>query len=481
MTSDIFSSRSERVGNLGGFGSGGGGRFDDPGGLTGDYDEWEPFSPTDWAEKDPLRPAALSGDPTPYNPAALFSAFRRLPRGWLRAQAWRERQIAAQLIQTGYVQNWAARLPNLVMCGVARRPWEQTHITGLREAVFVRQSNDLLQSYIHDLPFMANYAEVRDRLGGIPPAVMQEAFGNPLAAVFYFRPGPPPFLNPPVDRGVYEGLGLPVLIELDGGQLPLESYGLPRYVPVVVDTMLGIEPLGLPSPASVVNPGVLMQPGMQISGLNTGTLTAVVGNMNGPGDFLLGAQHVLGDPGDPVTVAGVRAGQVVAADSSLDWALADLSALQGAYSIDRTVSGLGMAPSPPLMPTFGLAAQYCGQKSAQAAFGFISGVYLNPPQYLQNLGVHIRGDCFQMHSGAKSGDSGALVLCGQGQALPLSPDYTYHPPAQGQHLPGSILGMLVAQMPAWGPFPAAILAVPAEKITASLAVYPANNIQLQWV
>ncbi|MCC6188329.1 MAG: hypothetical protein IT318_04815 [Anaerolineales bacterium] len=381
---------------------------------------WEQQVLRAWPELDPLAPFRLPGEAARgYDPEALAAAWRVLaPR--LRAQAWREREIAQYLFQN--LRDWAARMPALEGLGVARRPLallsplEQIEWTGGSPTQALRHLREVSRRFAADEP--------RD---------------TALMGVLFFQGEPPGG-----DQLAAAGAG--PFIGLDSPVLPLESLGHASVVPLVAETS---QPFGLlgggPAPAGAAA-AIVLQSGLPIEGhhasgyANPGTLTAIAdADLGGPRReaVLVSAQHVIGDPNNPVTHTGQRIAEVVESDSGLDAAIARLD---DPTLVDKHISGLGLAPAAPVLPTTGLPVQFSGGASGVQYGQHVDVVYRTAPwQY--SVGA---GSCFEAQAYAQPGDSGALLLTGHGAQSPIDPVLAAQNPALASQYTAAMLGLLLA-------------------------------------
>jgi hypothetical protein len=479
---DEFDLEADQVESLTPIAGGGAGQPPPP--LIRSRAAWEPGDGREWERYDPLGPV---GDWPPaerslYDAEALFYAWDRLPE-FQRAQSWRERQISGYLFRLSKDQDWAKRLPGLESIGIGRRPWEATGLPGTTFTMHRASLSEADQEF-HDLylqhlesvqPEQAAEAMARISWGGV------EILGrDPLAAVLRVRPPLPPLGQ------MYAALGIGPVLDLRGLEagLPLDIYGLSPFAPVVFEVARPIRLL-LTAGSDSSSSATILQSGIEIDGSqDTGTLGAIVSRANDGRDYLIGAQHVLGDKPDAVYVKGKKIGEVIESDPDLDVSLVQLeSGLTGLPEI----LGINQKPNKPAIPTNSLDVQFYGAASQSQAgvvswwssvasggsvqnLSFISQVNMGPPGYYtlgQPLLMEIQGS-------AKQGDSGALITIYHQNQKPASTgdpdldrtlqDFISNYP----HL--SILGSLVGDDPGANP----------PKIYATQALQVAKGLNIQW-
>lgn len=380
--------------------------------------QWEQQVLRAWPELDPLAPFRLSGEAASgYDPEALAAAWRALaPR--LRAQAWREREIAQYLFRN--LRDWAARLAGLEGVGVARRPLDL--LSPLEQIEWPGNSLGALR-YLREVSRRFAAGEPRD---------------TALMGVLFFQGEPPGG-----DQLAAAGAG--PFIDLGSQVLPLEALGHASVVPLVAETS---QPFGLlgggPAPAGAA--AIVLQSGLPIEGhhasgyANPGTLTAIADADLGSSQretVLVSAQHVIGDPNNPVKHTGQRIAEVVDSDSGLDAAIARLD---DPTLVDKHISGLGLAPAAPVLPTTGLPVQFSAGVSGVQYGQHVDVVYRTAPwQY--SVGA---GSCFEARAYAQPGDSGALLLTGHGAQSPIDPALAAQNPALASQYTAAMLGLLLA-------------------------------------
>jgi len=102
------------------------------GAYTDEREPWEPRQAEDWLQADPfLRALSAAEYSIPSTEAAVFSfhaAWMRMPPV-LRAQVWREREIAATL--TGLLQYWRRSIPGLYSVGVGLRSTPEPRLSAV--------------------------------------------------------------------------------------------------------------------------------------------------------------------------------------------------------------------------------------------------------------------------------------------------------------------------------------------------------------
>lgn len=384
-----------------------------------------PTNPQDWREQDPLRPFYQERES--YYPQDFYIAQSDLPAA-ARALIWREREIAAYLYSNQ--ERWRARLPNLAMVGVARRPWnrlpyspgrqvEEKYLrwTEKAQALIGKFSNALDQEkpdYRHAWD-LCKQIEAHNPLRRSSLLVGVLSFTPPWDAL------PDAFLQ----------LDQPPVVDLPS-RLDLERFGLPSFLPLVAEPIQPVAPYS-GYPGQVVTGAV--QSGIEVAGQNgrTGTLTAV-GSQSGT-TVLLGARHVLGSPNDVLSWNNSRIGEVI--QELPDWDAA-LACVDPGISTADDITGLTLRPAQP-MPVSSLVQDvlfYGATSGAHTTDAVLDQVYARPDPALAWQIGNIDGFTIKGH--AKHGDSGALILAGGNRpGLSLNPSLALL-------YSDSMLGMLIA-------------------------------------
>ncbi len=386
-----------------------------------DSQPWEPRTPEEWIGADPLGPSQfpLWGASRAYAPDALFETWRQLPEG-LRAQTWREREIAAALFQQ--LPRWQARAAGMLAAGVILfdPQWWGFGDALLRSARF-RKTYD---------PW--RYGNGPDGNAPFPPNGWW-VIGAPLplaGAVFYPESETRDLerLRPAID----ERLPVP-------SRLPLERYGLAVTVPVTLQPAI---PYRFYSAGSA--PATALQSGQSIQALNpmghmtSGTLMAIADQ--GPRPVLVGAGHVFGDPPNALRNAYQKVADVIDHDRQLDTAIA---AVYSSQILDATVNGLGILPGGPILPALGLSVQLIGAVSGRQRGGLVRSTHVATSGMI-HLGVP---PFFEIVGHAQDGDSGAVLLADMGSSPSQASALVQQNPALAALLVDALMGMLVAGPP----------------------------------
>lgn len=389
-----------------------------------------PRSAAEWRARDPLR--GYYQEREAFFSEALYSAWSDFtPEA--RAAAWREREAAAFLFERQAA--WQERLPNLAMVGTAWRPWSQIQFSpGLSAGrKFIPWDDETAR----------HWQAYRETLAADPPdydrawqLIKHIAAGDPahrtlvLAGVLSITP---PWETP---LEVFLRLDQPPVVDLPSQLLDLDRFGLPPFLPLVVEPVQPFVPYGGQFPAQAPA-GLVVQSGIRVENPpGFGTLTAAA-RQNGQ-EVLLGPHHIFGGPGNVVEWSQRgRIGQVTQALPDWDAALA---ALDPGISTSPAVAGLGLVPARP-MPPSGLVSgvQFYGAASgAHPSGAYLDQVYVSPgPGLARTIGSK---DCFIIKGHAKHGDSGALIVAASTRTLGASGPNPALEPLYQQ----AMLGMLVA-------------------------------------
>src|SRR5579859_892601 len=422
----------------------------------GGAQEWEPRNSNDWAARDALGPNQNwpRDESARYDAEVLFSAWGRLPPR-LRAQTWREREIAAFLYRNSL--EWQGRLGGLEFVGVSQRPWNS--LAGMPLWPWPAAPEPLLYEYSWHIRH-GDWGRARQIAREFSPS-----FGRDLlVGVLFVR-------WPTRDTTLLESVGIDPLVTLDSQIRPLEQYGLSPFVPLVIEPSQDQALLAAGAASVPAAAGLLLESGEPLEGMRPsgfgvpGTLTAIADA--GSLTVLVGAHHVLGDPPSRVKVNGQLVAEVFDSDSVLD---ASVARVYDAIPVSALIQGLGLVPAAPVMPAVGVPVQFSRGQSGVQQGNWIDVTYKTAPaQYW--LGT---APCFEMLLYAQPGDSGSLVLTGHGLQPPIDPAFAGQNPAFANLFTAAMVGMIIA-----GPNPP-----PAQGTTGRVIARPIFEIGkrfgLQW-
>lgn len=348
--------------------------------------EWEIPVLEAWQEHDPLMPERVpEWVVVPPGSTQRGAGWRRLPP-LLRARAWREREIAANLYNRLDLSDWS----QLQGVGVVSLPDFRRFERRLAGAIFVSSPSDA-------------YAE-----------------------------------------DIYRQLGLDTTVTIATRVFPPEQYGIEQDVPIVILPARSLMPYSS-SPSITLHSGVAIEgnhpPGMAqpASGARrpvSGTLTAIA--QRNQQDLLVGPHHVFGDIQKTIRVGNQTVAEVVDTDPQLDAALAE--PLNASMTLSNTVPALGKQASAPVLPCTGIPVQYEGATSQQQQAHTIDTVYYASPS-ITGSPVSIGSPLFSVTIPAAQGDSGALLTTQSGS---VPQRYQRQNPQLKALYDGAMVGMLVA-------------------------------------
>ncbi len=452
----------------GGFG---GGNINRPPSGSGEDDEsWEPRSHEAWAEFDPLRQLIPPGH---YNSRTLYNAWRRLPDAFLRAQAWREREIAARLYALSQAGNWEEKILGLVSFGVGRRSWDQVWLPGLNAAWLCPDPHaPNYKRYLEALRSL-DYARAGTIFNDFTPAERSRYFDGPLVAVITVSE------SSPAPQTLFANLRIDPLLRIGTLIKPAAEYGFSEWVPVVFEVRNFPERLS-GQPSSSTSAAQILQSGQTLSGIKQGTLSAIVALKGSPAqEYLLSCEHVFGSRPQVIQHNGQPVASVEISYTSLDFSLAKMAPH---CSSNPDILGLGMRyQAQPILPVYGLGVQFRGSISQRLEHNYINQVYVKTPSYLGLSGT----PAFAVSASCMQGDSGTLILSGHQSSDPVSQMYARQPSASGAYPAGAVLGLLFAHTPAdaYCQIPAAAYAVPVVDIDSYLSNYSVQtgvNWEIDW-
>lgn len=430
----------------------------DVGLFPGGRQDWEPRDATAFSEQDPLNPYRRDWGETLrsfYNAEIEFTAWSRLPP-LLRAQSWRERELADFIRTESFRQGWDEHpaLEGLKQMSVGRRSWETVGLPGI--GITISQSRGLKR--YREAVCAGQFIEALKAYNELGLADQQLLRWHPLAIVLGFRS-----LSEEAAT-IHAHLHLERIQIIKSHIHPLDAYGLNEAAPLVLEE----------SRESSLRSNILarstLQGGQRIytkpKGQTVpGTITAIVKYIcrGQTCTGLFAPQHVLQNAGELVYQNGSKIGEVVYSNRTLDIALAELT---DTIPWRQEILNRNLDPAPPISPVSGMPAEYYGATSQKIQESYIGLVYISPPSFYK----HGNAPVFEIEGTSAHGDSGALVLSGHNQRDAISPDLTRHAPGlQGNQL-AAILGMLVAGVNATNRCdkPATILATSAKDIEATL-------------
>ena len=380
-----------------------------------DPQAWEPRTSEEWILADPLGPTPfpLWGASRVYAPDSLFETWRRLPEG-LRAQTWREREIAATLFQQ--MPRWQARVTGMLAAGVVLWDprWRSAHTRHWKDYFAWRPPTDL----DINAPFPPSW-----RWGLEAPL--------PLAGTVFYPESETANLGR-LRAAIEESLRVP-------SRLPLDRYGFSATVPIVLQTAI---PYRLYSAGAA--PAMAIQSGRAIQALDPmglvklGTIMAIADEGFRP--VLVGAGHVFGDPPNRLLHLNSPVADVIDHDRQLDTAIAHVHANQ---ILDATVTGLGVLPGRPMLPALGIPVQLIGAVSGRQRGGSVWSTHVATYAMIQQ-GVP---PFFEIAGHAQGGDSGAVLLADMGFSPAPAHALWQQNPALAALLSDALMGMLVAGPP----------------------------------
>lgn len=397
--------------------------------LLDDVQEWEPKNPEEWERYDPIGPRAdwprlnTNIERSAYSSTALFAGWRRLP-AILRAQVWREREIASYLFRNS--GSWAERLPILEAVGVTKRSYAQSSNFF---PFFPDWDHPLFYEYWRSI----RHGDVR-RAQRINEEIRRE-FGFSIVngmiltgTLFISR-------ALPIVGDLLDYLRIRPLQDIGSRISNLTRYGLSPTVPINIeysDDFMLLSSVNLPQP---IQGGLLIR-GEHPSGFRKpGTIATIAHDWNN-NCVLVGAQHVLGDVGNNVILNGQCIGEVIDSDAALDAAIARVF---DPIKWDKTIKGLTISPSAPVFVTTGLSVQFEGGVSG-SQYGTVDVVNrVAPGQY--RVGS---SPSFTVLADGKPGDSGSLIITGHGNQTNLPQAFINQNPQLASLYSNAMLGMLLA-------------------------------------
>lgn len=342
--------------------------------------KWEPRDAYGWLETDPLLLAFRRAEIlTPSIEASVVSfhhAWIRLPKE-MRAQALREREIAAALVQD--MPEWRETIPTLSSVGVGirnvREP-ELTAVFSVEQGLSDRECSEVRKKW-------SNRASVESRV-----AEFKEA--KTVPCVIEVRP-------------------TPTLL----GKVPSGNFlfGEPDPTPHNAPVLQSGDKIGSQSPIGI---------------REFGTLTCLVSTPGSTEPLLLGSEHVFRQVGyDALNGQTVpkRVGKVKRLWAATDVALAELAS---PYLCDYRCKGANMVPASPVIATGDMPVQMYGAQSGHQ-LGYLNQA-VQIPANASAAGIF---PMFTVTIHCVHGDSGALLVTGRGTDPPvpqwqqklMSPEY----------------------------------------------------------
>ena len=359
--------------------------------------QWEPLGPWDWYKIDPLR-RALSDvemrlEEDERSIALFHQSWVRLPPS-LRAQVFREREIAAELV-VGLP--WLRRaFPSVVSVSVGFDAPHEARLSGI-----VTVESPLTRGELRAL-----YAAWEER-NSVESAVPD-----------YRNDGP-----------------TPIVVKV--AETPVALKQVPS----------GAATVSVPDPPPATSP--ILQSGDRVdsespSGMREpGTLTCIVSELSSDAPLLLSSGHVFTDSGYAVISrrgAPVRVGTVTRVNRDVDAALAEITE---PYSCDYRLKVCDMLPASPVIPPAGLAVQMYGAVSHRQQ-GYLNETNRIPANAWK-IGMVPE---FTADIPCTGGDSGALLVTGRDKEPPFSKGELDHmAPAYADAMTCAMLGVLRAGPP----------------------------------
>ncbi|HXR16414.1 MAG TPA: hypothetical protein VN777_09480 [Terriglobales bacterium] len=331
--------------------------------------EWEPNHSYDWLQSDPLLPALAGieiGTQSAEGETLSFHyAWMRSP-AQMRAQAFREREIAATLVKL--LPEWRSSIPGLYSVGVGQRNVPEPRLVAvltLDQPLSDGEWYDIRQRW-------ARSARIRSRV-------------------------------PEFDRNRDESV--PIVSDL-------------RPAPTLLGRVQsGAFLLGNPDPppagAPIVQNGDRIGSESPIGIREFGTLTCIVSEAGSVEPLVLGSGHVLRQANFHLLSASgatVRVGKVknvVRSDAAV-------ATLDSPYLCDYRLKGLNLVPAAPILPTADLPVQMYGAKSGYQT-GYLSKVNQIPAN-ATSIGMF---PLFTADIPCAHEDSGALLVTGRGTSPPV--------------------------------------------------------------
>lgn len=397
--------------------------------LLDDVQDWEPVNPEEWERYDPIGPRAdwprvnSNIERSAYSATILFDGWRRLP-AILRAQVWREREIASYLYRNS--GSWAERLPILEAVGVTKRSFSQF---GGFFPFFPEWDHPIFYEYWqairHGEVLRAQRVneEIRKRWG------FSIINGQVLTGTLFIS------RSLPIVDELLNFLRIRPLQDIGSKITNLSRYGLTSTVPISIEYSDDFMLLAAGNIPQSIRGGLLIR-GEHPSGFRKpGTIATIAHDLNND-CILLGAQHVLGDKGNKVILDGQCIGEVIESDAFLDAAIAKIL---DPLKWDKVIKGLAISPSAPVFVTTGLSVQYQGGVSG-SQFGTVDVVNrVAPGQY--RVGS---SPSFTVLADGKPGDSGSLIITGHGNQTNLPQAFINQNPQLANLYSNAMLGILLA-------------------------------------
>lgn len=398
-----------------------------------DVQDWEPKTFEEWERFDPIGPRAdwprinTNIERSTYSARTLFYGWRKLPL-ILRAQVWREREIAAYLYRNS--REWGERLPIVVAVGVTKRNLSQVGTTFPFFPGFPDWDHPLFYEYwralrhqdIEKIKYL--YGEIRERWG-ISVIDNQSLTGT----LFINR-------SIPITQELYNFLRIAPLRDIESRISNYSQYGLSPLVPISIEYSDDFVLLAGNIAVQTIQGGTLIR-GEHPSGFRKpGTLTVIAKQKGNDECIFLGAQHVLGEKGNKIIYNGQPIGEVIDSDDVLDAAIAKL---YDSVIPEKSIKGLSITPAAPVFVTTGLSIQYEGGVSG-AQFGIVDTVNrVAPGQY--RVGT---SPSFTIIADGKPGDSGSLIISGNGIQSFIPQSFVNQNPQLANLYSAAMLGILLA-------------------------------------
>jgi hypothetical protein len=364
-----------------------------------DRREWEPAHSYDWLQTDPLFRALTQAEITTQDDMegqtlAFHYAWMRLP-AQLRAQAFREREIAASLARL--LPEWRTSVPGLYSVGVGMR-----NVPDPRLVAIVTLEHPLSTGEWYDIRRLWTESS---RIRSLVPEFDRNR-DEAVPIVSDLRPAPT------------------VLGQVQSGAFLV---GNPDPPPDGTPVVQNGDRIGSESPVGI---------------REFGTLTCVVSDAGSIEPLVLGSGHVLRQPNfhllsaNGVTVRIGRVRNVVRSDAAV-------AKLDSPYLCDYRLKAPSLVPAAPILATADLPVQMYGAKSGYQT-GYLSKVNQIPAN-ATSIGMFplFTADITCAHE-----DSGALLVTGRG-ATPPVPQWQAKQmnPAYLENITCAMLGMLNAGPP----------------------------------